>query len=305
MTLLHTKRSRILAASASLTLAALIFGFTIRQVIRVETIKHVVYAQDARATRHLASDPVPRPNASPVLVELFTSEGCSDCPPADALLARLQHDQPVRTANIIVLEEHVDYWESLGWHDRFSSHAFTDRQSRYVQQLHADDDYTPQMVVDGSDQFVGSDSAHALRSIEQAARTPKASLILTPLSVDGNNVSGAVTVPASPGREAEVYAALVENTASTAVQRGENGGRTLNHVSVVRAMQRIDAPAHIAGAMLKFSFATPKDTTPDNLRVVVFLQQPGQGPILGAAASNHQPATAPGASLASVLPAAR
>jgi hypothetical protein len=236
---------------------------------------------------------------TPVLVELFTSEGCSDCPPADALLARLQHDQPVAAADIIVLEEHVDYWESLGWHDRFSSHQFTDRQSQYVRHLLAEDDYTPQMVVDGADQFVGSDSAHALRSISEAARRAKVPLTLSPLTSDGTRVSGSVSVAASSTLQADVYVALVETTASTKVRRGENGGRTLNHVSIVRTLQRIGSVAGSGPAPLRFLLATPRDVPPENLRIIVFLQGAGQGPILGAVQSSRTAPVTPARTFAS------
>src|SRR5271163_1761135 len=104
-------------------------------------------------------------NRTPVLVELFTSEGCSSCPPADALLAKLSRDQPLEGADIIVLEEHVAYWDGQGWHDRFSSHEYTDRQSEYCTRLGANDAYTPQMIVDGTAQFVGNDAQHALKAI--------------------------------------------------------------------------------------------------------------------------------------------
>src|SRR5271156_528780 len=132
-------------------------------------------------------------NRTPVLVELFTSEGCSSCPPADALLAKLERDQPVDGAKIIVLEEHVDYWDNLGWHDRFSSHQYTDRQSEYCIRLGASDAYTPQMIVDGTDQFVGNDAPRARKAIEHAAQTPKIQLALTRPIVDGQKISVVVS----------------------------------------------------------------------------------------------------------------
>lgn len=226
------------------------------------------------------------PARTPVLVELFTSEGCSDCPPADALLARLQQQQPVAGADIIVLEEHVDYWESLGWHDRFSARQFTDRQSAYVQRFRLDDNYTPQMVVDGSDQFVGSDTAHALRTITQAARTPKFALAISPLTADGGRVSGTVSAAnAASLPDADLYAALLDAAATTSVLHGENGGRTLHHVSVVRAMQRIGSLGAAARAPAAFAFALPKDSTAANARVVVFAQRAGQGTVVAAASA--------------------
>jgi hypothetical protein len=114
-------------------------------------------------------------NRTPVLVELFTSEGCSSCPPADALLAKLDQAQPINGAEIIVLGEHVDYWDGQGWHDRFSSHQYTERQNEYCGRLHVDSSYTPQMIVDGTDQFVGNDAAHAVRAIQHAAEPPRSS----------------------------------------------------------------------------------------------------------------------------------
>jgi hypothetical protein len=265
------------------------------------TIAHAAYLAAFLAVTTAPALSQSNPPRTPVLVELFTSEGCSSCPPADALLARLLKDQPVPTAEILVLEEHVDYWDSLGWHDRFSSNLFTGRQSRYTQRLRADDNYTPQMIVDGTDQFVGNDSAHALRAITQAARAPKLTLSLSPLIFDGTQLSGEVSLKSStkiaPG--ADLYAAVIESMASTHVQRGENGGRTLQHVSIVRTLQRIGSPSDVATKPLRFSVAVPKDATPANLRVVIFLQRPDQGAILGAVSSDRAPAPTAPTSLAS------
>ena len=113
---------------------------------------------------------------TPVIVELFTSEGCSSCPPADQLLAKLESQQPVAGVHIIVLSEHVDYWDRLGWRDPFSSAQFTNRQQDYARLFHDDGPYTPEMVVDGTTGFVGNQSADALRAITQAARTDKSSV---------------------------------------------------------------------------------------------------------------------------------
>src|SRR5579862_3602908 len=110
---------------------------------------------------------------TPVLVELFTSEGCSSCPPADALLTKLNEEQPVRRVQIIALEEHVDYWDRQGWRDPFSSAEFTARQKGYVQQLQLDAAYTPQMLIDGRREVVGSDSQGALRELAKAAHNAK------------------------------------------------------------------------------------------------------------------------------------
>jgi hypothetical protein len=179
-------------------------------------------------------------NRTPVLVELFTSEGCSSCPPADALLAKLDQAQPINGAEIIVLGEHVDYWDGQGWHDRFSSHQYTERQNEYCGRLHVDSSFTPQMIVDGTDQFVGNDGAHAVRAIQHAVETTKIKLILSQPVVDGQKVSASVSTP-PPGatKKADLYAALVDPKDTTEVRGGENGGHRLQHVGVVRNLQRV------------------------------------------------------------------
>ena len=229
----------------------------------------------------------PAPGKTPVLVELFTSEGCSSCPPADALLGRLEREQPVKNADIIVLEEHVDYWEKDGWHDRFSSSAYTERQNQYRPPLKFDEGYTPQMVVDGSVQFVGNDPQKALTSITEAAQSPKVALSLSAPVVDGKRIGCSVSAASSsPLPKADLYAAVVEPTASTEVKRGENNGRHLDHVGVVLSLQRIGKLQDLGSGPLKFNLKTPADNiAPESLRVVVFAQSPGQGPVRGAAST--------------------
>jgi hypothetical protein len=216
---------------------------------------------------------------TPVLVELFTSEGCSSCPPADALLARLEKEQPVAGAEIIVLEEHVDYWEGLGWHDRFSSAQFTERQKAYGARFRLDDVYTPQMVVAGRQQFVGSDAAAARKAIEQAAAGGSVGLTVSDVKVDGKRVSG--VVEAGPAGKGDLYAALVEPAAATEVKGGENGGRTLRHVGVVRGLRRIGSLQDLAKGQVRFSIDGPEKM--GGMRVVVFAQGTDAGTILGAA----------------------
>ena len=127
-------------------------------------------------------------SATPVLVELFTSEGCSSCPPADAMLAKLDRLQPVAGAQVIVMEEHVDYWNHDGWIDKYSSSALTQRQDGYKSRFRINDVYTPQMVVDGSTQFLGSDAKAAVHAIEEARSKPKVGVRVSAVSVDGKTV---------------------------------------------------------------------------------------------------------------------
>jgi len=229
-------------------------------------------------------------NRTPVLVELFTSEGCSSCPPADALLAKLDQTQPIDGAEIIVLGEHVDYWDGQGWHDRFSSHQYTERQNDYCGRLHVDNSFTPQMIVDGTDQFVGNDAAHAVRAIQHAEQTPKIKLILSQPVVDGRKVSASVSSPApTTSKKGDLYAALVDPKDTTEVRGGENGGHRLQHVGVVRSLQRVGKLKDLGTSPVSFSLNAPADAKPGEMRVVVFAQESGQGPVLGAASTGVTP----------------
>jgi hypothetical protein len=202
---------------------------------------------------------------APVLVELFTSEGCSDCPPADLLLARLD-------AQAIVLSEHVDYWNSLGWKDPFSSALFSRRQESYCAQLNSKGPYTPQMVVDGETEFVGSDAARAMAAIAKAARRPKAEVKLTRAE------AGLQVEVASAPEGGDVWMALADDRDASQVTAGENRGRRLEHIAVVRSLRRIGAVKR--GGSFSSLLEVPAAGAPQ--RVVVFVQEAGQGKVTGA-----------------------
>jgi hypothetical protein len=222
---------------------------------------------------------------TPVLVELFTSEGCSSCPPADALAARLSAEQPVDGANIIILGEHVDYWDKDGWHDRFSSAQLTERQREYGVRLKVPDIYTPQLVIDGTRQFVGSDAPHILSAIAQDARQTTLTLTLSKPILDGDRVSASVSTPPGPHLKGDLYAALVDSSDTTQVLKGENKGRDLHHANVVRTLERIGSLKDLRSGSRSFAIKTPKDSAPANMRLIVFAQQGETGPVLGAASA--------------------
>ncbi len=214
--------------------------------------------------------PAPQPS-SPVLVELFTSEGCSSCPPADALLSRLQADP-----RIVALAYHVDYWDSLGWKDPFASAAFTGRQREHAARFDRGRLYTPQMVVDGAQGFVGSDEGAALRSI--AAGRPKPGLRL---SVLGNRLG--VDADAA-GEIATVWLALAEDGLESRVLRGENAGRALRHDGVVRELRRLDGPLGRSAFHREVELALRPGWARGRMKAVVFLQA-REGRILAVASA--------------------
>lgn len=214
----------------------------------------------------------------PVLVELFTSEGCSSCPPADRNLAFLERQQPVTKANIITLAFHVDYWDRLGWKDRFSSPLYSRRQEIYSQEFKLGSNYTPQMVVDGREEFVGSDSGRASKEILKATELEKATVEVT--LVDGRMTARISNAPRHT--DATVYAAIAEDGISTRVERGENSGKTLEHVSVVRELKTLGM---LAAEKTEFDAAmdvqSPPDAKAENLKVVVFIQENESRRIVG------------------------
>lgn len=228
---------------------------------------------------------VPDPQSTPVLVELFTSEGCSSCPPADELLSRLSKSQPVVGANIIALEEHVTYWDDLGWKDPFSSDAATERQRQYGQAFGGKEIYTPQMIVDGRTEFVGSSGREALRVIDGASRTPKPAIHLSWQEKDTLSVQADSPLGQAAGATAQIFFAITENMLHSDVKRGENAGRGLEHTGVVRQLVALDKPSQ---SREEFSAIIPVRTAREwnraNLRAVVFAQDKRSRQVLAAAA---------------------
>lgn len=220
-------------------------------------------------------------STKPVLVELFTSEGCSDCPPADNLLARLDAEQPIPGAHVIVLSEHVTYWNHDGWTDPFSLEAMDERQNDYVARFHLPDDYTPQAVVDGMQQMVGNDANGLVRAVEQDAALPDKQLTIAQAALDKGSVRFSVQAPDSQGDW--LFAALAQDVAHSIVTRGENAGHTLHHVAVVREMKQFKSK-FADGRELSVSASNLDRHNGDKaVRLVVFLVDARSGHVVGAA----------------------
>jgi hypothetical protein len=215
----------------------------------------------------------------PVVVELFTSEGCSSCPPADAMLTKLSHQRDTNIAKLILLEEHVEYWNNGGWTDPFSGPTYTQRQYDYSKDLNLATPYTPQIVVDGHTQASGNNPQAVQQLILEAAKTPMpARVTLHRDSPDKLQVS----VDNAAGAKLDVILAVTEDDLSNNVRAGENSGRTLTHSAVVRELHRLGSTAD--GKFDKtVSLPDKSGWKKDNLRAIVLVQNPSSGAILGAA----------------------
>jgi hypothetical protein len=226
-----------------------------------------------------------------VVAELFTSEGCSSCPPADDLLSALADQQPIDGVEVLALGEHVDYWDRLGWRDPFSAALFTNRQSQYDERVfRANQVYTPQLVADGQFQCIGSDRDAVRRTLMAAAARPKAAVVVEARHPDrgGVDVEVRVEVPAALARRehADVVVALTQDRLVSRVQRGENGGRTLTHDAVVRSLAATGDVAPTAGRVaVTTRVAIDPSWDVSTLRIVAFVQERQSRRILGGGAS--------------------
>lgn len=227
--------------------------------------------------------------SAPVIVELFTSEGCSSCPPADNLLRSLTRMQPVPGVVIIPLSQHVDYWDRLGWRDRFSSPQFTERQRAYAEALGVGGIYTPQLVIDGRVELVGSRGKQAGAEIRRAGDEPKTPIVVEATFTPGHpEVSLTAKVGAPPAGsqgQADVWLAITEHGLTTDVKAGENMFRRLHHTGVVRHLERLGSVSaeHAPPRHLEARVRLAPDWGRDALRAVVFLQDPATLHISGAA----------------------
>jgi hypothetical protein len=225
----------------------------------------------------------------PVVVELFTSEGCSSCPPADQLLARLERSQPVSGARVVALEEHVDYWNQLGWTDPFSSPQYRVRQNDYARAFFIESIYTPQMIVNGIAEFSGGDGKRALQEIERAAQVQTTLVELKTAANAGNaelvDLSVQITNPKTGKvRNSNVYLAVTESGLASNVSAGENSGRRLQHAPVVRNFGVIGkiASRGTSGGQFTNTLRLPPEWKRESLRAVVFVQEQDSHRITGA-----------------------
>jgi hypothetical protein len=218
-----------------------------------------------------ASPPQAGAPSVPVVVELFTSEGCSSCPPADAWLIDLATHAYVPGAQIITLSEHVDYWDHDGWRDPFSSASFTARQNAYVQRAVGVEAATPQMVVDGTAIFIGSDRRAAIDAITKAAATPKAQMTLAWSPAATPTVT--IAVPASAvTAKASVVVAVTEDGLQSNVLRGENAGHTIAHTSVTRRLSDVGHTSSDGSFKLDLPVRIDNGWNRQALRLVAFVQ---------------------------------
>jgi hypothetical protein len=224
----------------------------------------------------------------PVLLELFTSEGCSSCPPADRLLEILDQKQPVVGADLIVLSEHVDYWDRLGWKDPFSSSEYTARQQEYTNKFNLDGVYTPQLVVDGRFGLVGSDGREASFAIQRAVRERKIPIAISNAARDGNRLTARIELPAADqsfkGGRGILYVALADNRAESHVARGENAGRSLAHVAVTRILKTVGTIDLGSAFAREVTLTIQPGVGTNGSRLVAFIQDPKSGHVLGVAA---------------------
>lgn len=216
------------------------------------------------------------------ILELFTSEGCSSCPPADAMLRALNLRQAGSGQLIVGISEHVTYWNRLGWKDPYSAEQFTERQETYAQRLSARGPYTPQMVLNGREEFVGGDGAKLDRALKDDARRSHATLEILEHAAAGNELRVRIALRGAGQKPLDLIAVVTDDADRTVVLRGENSGRTLQHVAVARLLERVTT-LHGEGEVSARVTLPPGAADGAGHHLVLFAQEPHQGAIVAAA----------------------
>jgi hypothetical protein len=251
-------------------------------------LSNVALSRSARSPQAgSAIDPDKSSTTNPVLIELFTSEGCSSCPPADVLLKKLDAAQPIPGAQLIVLSEHVTYWDQDGWKDPNSSASLTDRQSSYEQALGEKTVFTPQLIVDGTQELRAGNPKQIEETLQKAAATRKVRVRIGPVTVDAGNptlLRARIETDANfDNHNADVYVAVALDRVESQVLRGENGGRHLVHVAVVQELTKVGKLPKGKSFAQDVQLKLKPDTDLKNIRLVALVQEPGPGKVLGAA----------------------
>ena len=220
-----------------------------------------------------------------VLLELFTSEGCSSCPPADALLRALAGRQMPSGQLLIGLSEHVTYWNNLGWTDPYSNELYTARQTSYSEKFNLGSVYTPQLIINGSEQIVGSDRrglARALAAEQQHQKSQQTQLSIGTVRRTHDGIAITYTLSSLPSRShAQLFAAVADDLDRSSVLRGENEGRTLNHSAVVRSLVEIGPALEGAGQQITLHLPAAHAASDTRQHVVLFAQEANFGSVLG------------------------
>jgi hypothetical protein len=222
------------------------------------------------------------PGQRAVLVELFTSEGCSSCPPADALLKLVNGSRTNAGTLVVGISEHVTYWNELGWSDPYSSPVYTDRQNAYGQRFQLDGVYTPQMVINGAEQIVGTDRTALAQAVQkEEEQRPRMSLRILSLSVAGDRLTVKYSAGGDvPAKGVDVIAVLADDSDKSNVLHGENSGRLLAHVAVARSISRVGKVQAAGERTVQIQIPSSFQASQGH-HLILFAQTPGNGPVLG------------------------
>ncbi len=224
---------------------------------------------------------LPTGQAGFAVIELFTSEGCSSCPPADDAVAEIQKEYADK--NVVVLGYHVDYWDRLGWKDPFSSVDFTSRQKYYAGIFNLNSIYTPEAIVNGKEEFVGSDKTKLTNTVEEQLKENVSATIKLKAN---QNASGKIEVTYSTEgsipKQDQLIISLVQKTATNKIRRGENEGRTLHHINIVRELSEMPAQAKEQTT----AFNLPPGLKKEDVFIASFMQNKKTGKINCLAKSN-------------------